>query len=224
MTCDKNPEQIQSMFDDISDYYDKMNNFISFGTHYIIKLLVIKKLQITPHTTILDLCCGTGDFTKIITKLYPRTKIIGADFSQNMLKIAKKKNPKGVFLQADATALPFKDGEFDYITMGFGLRNIENRTNALNEVARVLKNNGKFLHLDFGKHTKISKIFDIFVPFFVKIFRKNDKHYSYLLASKQEFPEPEKLIEEFEQHNFKCIQKCDYLFGTISAQILQKHI
>lgn len=222
MTCDKNPENIKNMFDEISDYYDQMNNFISLGTHYIIKILAIKALNIAPHSTTLDLCCGTGDFTSIISKLYPQTKIIGADFSEQMLKLAKKKNPKGVFLQTDATNLPFKENEFDYITMGFGLRNIENRSKALDEVFRVLKNNGKFLHLDFGAHNNISKIFDTIVPIIVKLFKKNDKHYRYLLSSKEEFPDSDALIQEFEQHGFKFTKKCDFLFGTISAQIVQK--
>lgn len=222
MSCDKNPENIKNMFNEISAYYDQMNNFISLGTHFIIKILAIKALKITSRASILDLCCGTGDFTSIITKLHPRTKIIGVDFSAQMLKIAKNKNPNGVFLQSDATNLPFKENEFDYITMGFGLRNIENRSKALDEIYRILKNNGKFLHLDFGEHNKISKIFNIIVPILVKIFKKNDKHYQYLLSSKNEFPNPNSLICEFEQHGFKLIRKQDYLFGIISAQIMTK--
>lgn len=222
MTCDKNPEKIKNMFDEISNYYDQMNNFISFGTHFIIKFFAIRELKITPRARILDLCCGTGDFTKIISKFYPGTKIIGADFSVKMLKLAKKKNPKGIFLETDATNLPFKENEFDYITMSFGLRNIENRTKALQETYRVLNQRGKFLHLDFGKHNKISKIFNILVPVITKIFQKNENHYKYLLSSKEEFPNSNELIKEFESHEFKLVKKCDYLFGTISCQIMEK--
>ncbi|MBE7713243.1 MAG: ubiquinone/menaquinone biosynthesis methyltransferase [Cyanobacteria bacterium SIG26] len=222
MKCDKNPQKIQKMFDEISSYYDKMNNLISFGTHYIIKYLAIKKLYILPRTMILDLCCGTGDFTKIISKTFPRTKIIGLDFSKEMLKLAKIKNPTGVFMQGDCTDLPFTDEEFDYITMGFGLRNISNRSKAISEAYRVLNNGGKFLHLDFGEHNKISKIFDFIVPAIAKLFKKNSNHYKYLLASKTTFPNPKNLIKEFEQAGFKLEKQYDYLFGTISAQIMIK--
>lgn len=222
MSCDKNPENIKNMFNEISAYYDQMNNFISLGTHFIIKILAIKSLKITSRASILDLCCGTGDFTRVITKLHPQTKIIGVDFSSQMLKLAKIKNPNGVFIQNDVTNLPFKENEFDYITMSFGLRNIENRSKALNEIYRTLKNNGKFLHLDFGTHNKIAKIFDIIVPILVKIFKKNHKHYQYLLSSRKEFPNSDALICEFEQHGFKFIKKCDYLFGTISTHIMTK--
>ena len=222
MSCDKNPIKIKNMFDEISKYYDEMNNLISFGSHFILKILVIRELKITPQARILDICCGTGDFTKIISKLYPHTKIIGIDFSQNMLKLAKKKNPRGVFLKGDATDLPFKENEVDLIRRSFGLRNIENRSKALSEAYRVLKQGGKFLQLDFGKHNKISKIFDIVVPFAAKLFKKNEEHYKYLLNSKKEFPTSEELITEFEAHGFNLVKKCDYLFGTISAQIMEK--
>ena len=83
------------MFDEISGYYDFMNNFISLGTHYLLKFLAIRELDIKPRTMILDLCCGTGDFTKIISKFYPRAKIIGLDFSEEMLKLAKRKIQTG---------------------------------------------------------------------------------------------------------------------------------
>lgn len=222
MNCDKTPQKIQNMFDEISVYYDKMNNFISLGTHYIVKFLAIREIHIKPRSIGLDLCCGTGDFTRIISKFYPRAKIIGLDFSPEMLKLAKQKNPQGTFIQADCTNLPFQEKEFDFITMGFGLRNIQNRQKAIQEVYRVLDTKGKFLHLDFGKHNIIGKIFEIIVPFLAKIFDKNQTHYEYLLKSRLEFPEPDKLIKEFESEGFYLIKRIDYLFGIISAQIMGK--
>lgn len=222
MTPDKNPEKIKIMFDEISTYYDKMNNFISVGTHYIVKFLAVKELGINPRSMVLDLCCGTGDFSRIISKFYPRAKVIGLDISDKMLKIAKTKNPTGVFMKGDCTELPFMENEFDYVTMGFGLRNIQNRQKAIEEIYRVLEKDGKFLQLDFGEHNFIGKIFDIVVPLFSKILKANPQHYKYLLSSKKEFPNPDELIREFEQYGFKYVKKCNYLWGTISAQIMQK--
>lgn len=222
MACNKNPDNIKKMFDEISEYYDKMNNIISAGTHYLIKYLALRELDIKPRTMILDVCCGTGDFSKIISKFYPRANVIGLDFSKNMLKIAKKRNSKGVFVQSDCTQLPFKEGEFDYITAGFGLRNVEDRTKAISEIYRTLNKGGKFLHLDFGEHNILSKIFDFVVPIIVKIAKKNEQNYKYLLESKNDFPAPDKLIQEFENNGFKYLKKCDYLWGTISIQIMQK--
>lgn len=222
MTCNKNPEKIQNIFNEISTYYDKMNNYISFGTHYIIKYLCIKELDVLPRSMVLDLCCGTGDLTKIISKIYPRSKVIGLDFSTEMLKLAKEKNPQGVFIKADCTEIPFAEKEFRYVTMGFGLRNIEDRSKVLDEIYRILEKNGRFLHLDFGKNKKLNKIFNFLVPLIAIIFKANPEHYKYLLSSKDEFPSPTKLIKEFEEHGFKFVKRKDYLFGMISVQIMSK--
>jgi len=222
MTCDKNPEKIKNMFNEISSYYDRMNNFISFGTHYLLKFLAVKELHIKPRSMVLDLCCGTGDFSRIISKFYPRTHVIGLDFSEKMLKIAKTKNPKNVFMPGDCTNLPFESNEFDYITMGFGLRNIQNRQKAISEAYRVLNNGGKFLHLDFGYHNRVAEVFSIIVPAMAKFFGANSEHYKYLLESRNEFPLPDDLIKEFESAGFKYIKKSNYLFGAISMQIMQK--
>jgi demethylmenaquinone methyltransferase/2-methoxy-6-polyprenyl-1,4-benzoquinol methylase len=139
-----------------------------------------------------------------------------------MLKLAKKKNPKNTFIYGDCTNLPFKEGEFDYITISFGLRNIENRTQAINEIYRVLEKNGKFLHLDFGNHKFSGKIFDYIVKFMVKIKGLNFENYEYLIKSKNEYPVPDELIKEFEKEGFGLIERKDFLFGTVSYQILQK--
>lgn len=222
MNDKKNPEKIKNMFDEISSYYDRMNNLISFGLHKIIKIKVLKELNIKSKSMILDICCGTGDFTQIIAKLQPKSYIIGLDISEKMLKIAKKKNPNKTFMVGDVTSLPFKNEEFDYITVGFGLRNIQDRQKALNEIYRTLKNGGKFLHLDFGMHNKISKVFDYIVPFIAKIEKVNFNSYEYLADSKKTFPEPLELISEFNEHGFKTVKKIDFLFGAISAQIMTK--
>ena len=134
MTCDKTPQNITKIFDEISGYYDRMNNLISLGTHYFIKKIALKDLKIRQNSYILDICCGTGDFTQIIDKIEPKAKVIGLDNSVEMLKLAKQKNPQKVFMQGDCTELKFKDNEFDYVTVGFGLRNVENRHKAISEI------------------------------------------------------------------------------------------
>lgn len=222
MTIDKTPEKIKNMFDEISFYYDQMNNYMSLGSHIFVKYLALKELGLKPRTMLLDVCCGTGDFTKLISKFFPRVKVIGLDFSEKMLKVAKGKNSKGVFMQGDCTNLSFDDGEFDYVTIGFGLRNIQDRQKAISEIYRVLSENGKFMHLDFGEHNLISKIFDLIVILLAKILKKDWHAYEYLLQSKEDFPSPDKLIQEFENLGFKYVKKCNYLFGVISVQIMQK--
>ena len=106
--------------------------------------------------------------------------------------------------------------------MGFGLRNILNAEKSVEEVYRVLKPNGQFLHLDFGRKNLPSKIYEIITPILTKIFTDNPKAYSYLIKSKREFPEPQDLIKDFESKGFKLKKRKDFMFGVISAQLMQK--
>ncbi len=223
MLSDKNPEKIKKMFDEISSKYDLVNNVISFGTHKLIKYLAVRALGVFPKANVLDLCCGTGDFVRFINKIEPSSKVIGVDFSQEMIKLAKINNPKGVFVQADCTELPFGDGEFDFVTMGFGLRNIENRSQAIKEIMRVLASGGKFLHVDFGYHNIFWSIFDFVISPLIRLLGKDYPHYEYLLKSKQEFPEPDELVKEFEYCGLRKVRIIKYFWGIISAQIMVKN-
>jgi len=222
MTISKNPEKIRNMFNLIAEKYDFNNNLISLGLHGFVKYLSVKNLDIKNNAMVLDECTGTGDFAKLILKKNPTASITGVDFSEEMLKIAEKKVPQVKFIKADCTNLPFKNENFDTITMGFGLRNIEDYSRAIDESFRVLKSGGEFLHLDFGQKNFPSKIFDFLVPPLVRIFYGKNLPYEYLLQSKREFPAPEELIEIFEQHGFNLKRRTDYLFGVISMQIFTK--
>lgn len=219
---DKNPQKICSMFNEIAQNYDKINNFLSFNTHYLIKISSVKFLKIKQNSKILDLCTGTGDFVEIISKLYPNSDITGLDVSSNMLEIAKKKNPGKKFVSGDCTDLRYKDNEFDYITMGFGLRNIEDRKKALSEIYRVLKNGGKYLHLDFGKHNFLSSIFNITTSVLILFLKTNKEHYKYLIASKNDYLEPDDLIIELKQCGFRNCKVKYYMFGAICATSAEK--
>lgn len=222
MSLDKTPEKIHTMFNMISDKYDFINNLMSFGTQSIIKKNCIKLLNPNPQDKILDLCTGTGDLARMIKNIQPKAIVTGVDFSEKMLEIAKNKGGNINYIQKDITNLPFLDNEFDIATMGFGLRNIQNAEKAIEEIYRVLKPGGKFLHLDFGEKNIFSKIFDKIVPILIKPFCDNIFAYNYLIKSKQEFLSPDDLIKDFESKGFKLVKRKDYCFGVISCQILKK--
>ena len=213
---------IKSLFNKISQKYDFMNNIISFGMHKNVKLAAIKALKIEPNSKVLDLCCGSGDLGRIIKKIQPSCDVIGVDFSPKMLEIARLKNPNITYWEIDATDLPFEKNSFDYIVMGFGLRNIPEKNKALEQVHRILKTNGKFLHLDFGDKNIFSKIYDNIILFLARIFLKNMKEYKYLVLSKNNFLTPEELIELFKFNRLECIKCKKVCFNIISFQIMQK--
>ena len=131
MTLDKTPETIRTMFNMIADKYDFVNNAMSFGTQNYVKNQSIKLLEIPHHAKVIDLCCGTGDLSKIVKKQSPTALVTGIDFSDRMISIAKTRVQEVEFLQGDVTNLPYSDESFDFAIMGFGLRNILNAEKAI---------------------------------------------------------------------------------------------
>lgn len=218
-----NENDIKAMFDKIATEYDFLNNIISAFMHTFVKKTAIKALNIKNDAKVLDLCTGSGDLGRIVKNISPKAEVIGVDFSKEMLDIAKKKNPDIKYFNMDATKLDFEDDFFDYVVMGFGLRNIPKNKEALAEIYRILKPGGFFMHLDFGEKTLFSKIFDKIVIFLMNIFAKEKNAYIYLINSKNNFPSPENLIQIFEKCGFYTVAIKYLLFKIISFQILKKY-
>ena len=215
---DKNPQKIKEMFNEIAMNYDFNNNIISFGLHKKVKTSAIKHYKFLGKC--LDLCTGTGDIAELLSK---NCEVIGLDFSSKMLEIARKKHPNITFIEGDCTNLPFEDNSFDVVTISFGLRNIENYDKALSEIFRVLKPNGKFLHLDFGKTNILANfLYDIAIPKIVKLIYGKNLPYEYLIQSKKLFFNEKQLNNLFEKHGLKVLKNKNFLFGTISSQLCEK--
>lgn len=211
------------MFNRIAKDYDKLNNLMSFGLHKKIKQDVLTGLNLTEGMKVLDLCTGTGDLAGMLKKKYPQANVIGVDFSQNMLDIARDKHPEIEFIQADCTRLPFENKTFDACVISFGLRNIEEMEKAVEEIRRVLKDGGVFINLDLGKPNKFFNLFlkpymYIWVAILGKIFHGDETPYKYLAESNENFPSPEELAKIYEKFGFKNIKIKNYLFGQISSQ------
>ena len=222
MTLDKSSKNIQKIFNNIASKYDFINNVISLGSHYRIKQKCLKNFKIQPHDTLLDLCCGTGDLCQIAKDIQPLALVTGVDFSENMLKIANAKTHNIKYIQSDVNKLPFENNSFNFVTISFGLRNLNNPEKTIEEIYRVLKPNGKFMHIDFGEHNILNKIFNFTVPLIAKVLTKYSYAYEYLIKSKKIFPTPDELIKDFTSKNFKFEKRQDFLFGSISCQIFSK--
>jgi len=216
---DKNPKKIKEMFNQIAQNYDVNNNLISFGLHKIIKKNVINSFKFSGDC--LDLCTGTGDIAELLKK--QNCNVVGLDFSKNMLEIARKKHSDIKFIEGDCTSLPFDNNTFDNVTISFGLRNIENYDKALDEIYRVLKPDGYFLHLDFCKKNWFANIiYNFVVPKLIKIFYGNNQPYIYLVQSKKDFFDDDKLTEIFYKHGFEVNIQKTFLLGTISCKYCHK--
>jgi len=226
-TFSKKPAFIMNLFNLISKDYDKLNDIMSFGLHKSIKKDAIKNLKLDQSAKILDLCTGTGDLAGILQKTYTDCKIIGMDFSENMLKIAKEKYPNIEFIEADCTQLPFEDELFDLCVISFGLRNTEDISKALQEIHRVLKKDGYFINIDLGKPNKFLDIFCkpymyLWVSFVGKLFHGDGMPYKYLAVSNEDFPSQSELVKIFKEIGFSDVKNKNYLLGQIASQISRK--
>ena len=138
-------EKVRELFAKIARRYDLLNDIMSIGLHRRWKRRLVK-LSGEPRD-VLDLCCGTGDIALMF-----RARVIGADFTEEMLCVARARRQSQVsWVRADALRLPFADGSFDVVSVGYGLRNLADIERGLREILRVLRPEGKLLSLDFGK-------------------------------------------------------------------------
>jgi demethylphylloquinol methyltransferase len=150
---------IQAIFNRIAPVYDRLNDDLSLGMHWVWKQMAVSWSGATAGDTCLDLCCGSGDLTQLMAKQVGSTgAVIGADFAPAQLTIAAKRIaniypslPQINWVGADALNLPFADNYFDAATMGYGLRNVTDIPRCLQELYRVLKTEAKVAILDFHR-------------------------------------------------------------------------
>jgi demethylmenaquinone methyltransferase/2-methoxy-6-polyprenyl-1,4-benzoquinol methylase len=193
-------EEVAEMFNNISKRYDFLNHFLSLGIDKIWRKKAIKQLRDLQPKKMLDIATGTGDFAVAAMKLNP-TEVIGVDISQGMLDVGiEKMKRKGLdhVIQmriGDSEELPFEDGYFDALTVGFGVRNYENLEKGLTDMLRVLRPGGRAIILEFSKPKKfpMKQLFGFYskriIPFFGKRISKDERAYAYLPESVAAFPE-----------------------------------
>ena len=198
-------EQVAEMFDNIAPKYDFLNHFLSFGIDKIWRRKAIKLLAKYSPASILDVATGTGDFAIAALKTGAQN-ITGIDISEEMLSFGRVKiNKLGLtqsiqLLKGDSEDLQFESNSFDAVTVAFGIRNFENLSVGIEEIYRVLKNNGVICILEFSKPTvfPIKQIYNLYsfyiLPFFGKLFSKDKAAYSYLPESVGNFPDGNELL------------------------------
>jgi demethylmenaquinone methyltransferase/2-methoxy-6-polyprenyl-1,4-benzoquinol methylase len=148
--------KVREMFSRLAGRYDVVNDVMSFGMHRRWKRQAVAlALAGRRKAAVLDLCCGTGDMAFYAEELDPGLQIVGVDFTLPMLAVARRRGlasgSRARLAQGDALRLPFRDGTFDAITVGYGLRNIADPAAAVAEMSRVLAPGGRVVVLDFGK-------------------------------------------------------------------------
>ncbi len=224
-----NPESIRTMFDNIAENYDSVNNIITFGLHNNIKKDAINLLPAIEYNRIIDLCTGTGDIALLLGKKFPKAHILATDFSSKMLEEAKNKilGENNIMLEkADVMALPYDHNVFDLATMFFGMRNLPDVNKAIQSIYEILKPEGLFLVVDIVKNYEkdtINTYFEHFVPKIGSFFSKDKEAYKYLAQSRETYPSHDGLMRILQKNKFRIIRRKRYLNGIISLNLAKKY-
>jgi demethylmenaquinone methyltransferase / 2-methoxy-6-polyprenyl-1,4-benzoquinol methylase len=195
--------QVRGMFDRIAGVYDVMNSAMTAGLHHQWRQRAVDRAGVGPGSDALDVCCGTGDLAlELRRRIGPDGRVAGCDFSEPMLELARRKSgEQGLpveFGWADALDLPYRDGSFDAVTIGFGARNLADLERGISEMARVLRPEGSLVILEITRPHRqplasfYSLWFDRFVPV-IGTLAGDPEAYSYLPDSVWTFPEPDQL-------------------------------
>lgn len=227
-------ERVHHVFEKISDNYDAMNSVISFKRHIAWRKSVMKKMDVKKGAQALDVCTGTGDWAISMSQAVGENgHVTGLDFSQNMLKVAEeKKTAQNIdqlnFIHGDAMNLPFEDNQFDYVTIGFGLRNVPDYLQVLKEMHRVVKPGGKVVCLETSQPTLIGYrqiyyfYFRFIMPLFGRIFAKSYNEYAWLHESAKDFPDKNALKKLFLAAGFKDVKIKSYTGGVAAMHLAVK--
>ena len=202
---------ILNLFDAIAPTYDLLNRILSFGVDQSWRRAAANSLGRLQGSKILDLCCGTGDLTRLLRQ--KGASVASLDFSIKMiLKGIEKKALDKRVLVSDACFLPIKDNVFNGATVAFGVRNIPDLTRFIQEVHRVLRPGGVFVILELVRpqNPVIKKIYQIYLhtllPFIGKKVSKNTWAYDYLAQTIGTFIDPETLKNMLKVNGFINIQ------------------
>lgn len=227
-------EGIRRLFNSIASDYDRLNHILSLNIDKGWRRKAVKEIADKDSPVkVLDVACGTGDFTiEIAKKVSAGSEVIGVDISEGMMEIGKEKMLKaGVTAEmtvADCEALPYDQNTFDRIAVGFGVRNFEHLDLGLREMCRVLKPDGKLVILELSLPSN-RFVRGCYMLYFQKIlpmvggFLSGDRGaYEYLRTSVLRFPAPDKFIEMLKSAGFEQVEHRPLTFGICRMYVCQK--
>ena len=227
-------EGIRRLFNSIASDYDRLNHILSLNIDKGWRRMAVKEIADKDSPVkVLDVACGTGDFTiEIAKKVSAGSEVIGVDISEGMMEIGKEKMLKaGVTAEmtvADCEALPYDQNTFDRIAVGFGVRNFEHLDLGLREMCRVLKPDGKLVILELSLPSN-RLVRGCYMLYFQKIlpmvggFLSGDRGaYEYLRTSVLRFPAPDKFIEMLKSAGFEQVEHKPLTFGICRMYVCHK--
>jgi demethylmenaquinone methyltransferase / 2-methoxy-6-polyprenyl-1,4-benzoquinol methylase len=210
------------MFDRIAPVYDAMNRVMTAGLDRRWRRITVEQV-VRKGDRVLDACCGTGDLA-----LAARSRgadVVGLDFSEAMLERARAKSSEIEWIRGDVLALPFGDASFDAVTVGFGVRNVDDLEAGLRELRRVLCPGGRVGILEITRPRGLVAPFyrlwfDRVVPLLGKVL-PGGSAYTYLPASVRRFPGPEELAALLEGSGFAAVRFRLFAGGIVALHVAE---
>ncbi|NCC50564.1 MAG: ubiquinone/menaquinone biosynthesis methyltransferase [Spartobacteria bacterium] len=221
----------REIFTTVAPRYDLITRLLSFARDPAWKRHMIQGLPSLPAPVCLDLACGTGDITRLLADRYPRGRVIGMDFTEAMLDMARQHPvPAPVeYLCRDMAQTGLKDASVDIVTGGYALRNAGDLHAALSEIFRILKPGGWAAFLEFSKpHTRLLQRLEYgLLTFWGGLwgwaFHRNPGIYTYIAESLAHFPDRPELHHILQAHGFSIQRSSLHFFGVAECLIAYKN-
>ena len=219
---------IAALFSSISSRYDFLNHFLSLNIDKRWRKKLVGLARASAGARTLDLCTGTGDIVIEFAKSNESSQCFGIDISDKMLAIAQKKIAKEgldgriCLTQANAMEIPFEEGFFDTVFIGFGLRNLPDVAKGIQETIRVLKKDGKIFILEFSPRQNglagwfYKKYLKFIIPVIGGYISGDRRAYRYLSTSIPSFLEPQRVSQQMKEHGYTNV-KTTPLTGGIAC-------
>ena len=228
--------KIGAVFQSVAAHYDVMNDLMSLGAHRYWKHFALKLTQLRPGQTALDLAAGSGDLALGLQRQVGHNgRVVVADINASMLQRARTRLlDAGLvqnidYLQLDAEALPFPANYFDVITIGFGLRNVARKQQALHSMQRVLKPGGRLLVLEFSKPLFgwLQKAYDLYsfnvIPKLGEYIANDKDSYQYLVESIRMHPDQNTLTNLLREQGFDHVEVFNLSGGIVAVHRATKY-
>ena len=234
-------EYVVDVFEEIAEYYDKMNGIMSIGMVKGWHRFMFKKAGDISGKKVCEVGCGTGEISFMAAERVGKDgEVIGVDITPGMLAMARKKMatldlPKDVdFREGDALNMQFDDNTFDLVTSGYMLRNVTDIQQAVNEMYRILKPNGKCIVAELSKPKNKLLIFGYniyvfhIVPWFGRKFDKGKKidgkqpAYDWLTSSLEGFPHGNDMVKIFKKAGFEDARFYVKSMGAVNIYVATK--
>ena len=221
--------RVRGVFESVAGKYDLMNDLMSAGLHRLWKRYAVGVAAVHEGARVLDLAGGTGDLARLFAKAAGATgRVVLTDINHAMLAEGRDKlidlgAPLPV-VQCDAEALPFPDRSFDVVSIGFGLRNVTHKENALAEMRRVLVPGGAALVLEFSKVAPpLAPAYDWYsfnvLPKLGRLVAGDEASYRYLAESIRMHPDQETLKAMMERAGFDAVEYHNLTAGVVALHV-----